>query len=145
LGDGLYSTARDYMRFMRMLLNGGSLDGSRILSKGGVEALLAERSGGIAVPRLVSVAPRVSLDFYPFPGRRVTHSLAWARLEEDVPGRRRAGSQHWAGALNTHCWLDPESGVAGLFMTQLAPWADTRLMRAYEAYERAIYALARSQ
>jgi methyl acetate hydrolase len=142
MGHALYSTAADYMRFLRMLLGGGALDGNRILSPAGVEAFLAARSGGLAVPRLRSVAPRVSLDFDPFPGRRVTHSFAWARLEEDVPGRRAAGSQHWAGALNTHCWLDPANGVAGLFMTQLAPWSDTRFMRAYERYERAVYATA---
>jgi methyl acetate hydrolase len=142
MGHALYSTAPDYMRFLRMVLNGGTLDGNRILSSAGIQAMLATRSGGLSVPRLRSVAPRVSQDFDPFPGRRVTHSMAWARLEEDVPGRRAAGSQHWAGALNTHCWLDPKSGIAGLFMTQLAPWSDAGFMRAYEAYERAVYQVA---
>jgi methyl acetate hydrolase len=139
MGHALYSTASDYMRFLRMLLGGGELDGTRILSRQGVEALLAQRSGGLTMGRMVSVAPRVSRNWDPFPGRRITHSMAWARLEEDVPGRRRAGSQFWAGALNTHCWLDPKSRIAGVFMTQLAPWADPAFMRAYEAYERAVY------
>jgi methyl acetate hydrolase len=141
MGHALYSTPRDYARFLRMLLNGGTLEGHRILSPHGVDAMLAARSGGLSMPRMVSVAPRVSHDWDPFPGRTITHSMAWARLEEDIPGRRRAGSQFWAGALNTHCWLDPRAGIAGLFMTQLAPWADAGLMSAFQAYEEAVYSL----
>ena len=140
MGHALYSTTRDYSRFLRMVLNGGELDGARILAPESVRAMLAARTGGIVVTPMRSIAPRVSRDYDPFPGLPIGHSMAWCRLEEDAPGRRRAGSQFWAGALNTHSWLDPEAGVAGLFMTQLAPYADEGLMRAYEAYERAVYA-----
>lgn len=140
MGHALYSTARDYARFLRMVLNGGELDGNRILKPDSIEAMLAGRTAGLQVPQLHSIAPRVSRDFDPFPGLAMTHSMAWCRLEDDAPGRRRAGSQFWAGALNTHCWLDPKAGVAGVFMTQLAPWADAALMKVYEDYERAVYA-----
>lgn len=140
MGHALYSTARDYSRFLRMVLRGGELDRNRILRPESIEAMLAARTGGLEVPRMHSIAPRVSRDFEPFPGLAMTHSMVWCRLEEDAPGRRRAGSQFWAGALNTHCWLDPKAGVAAVFMTQLAPWADEALMTAYEAYERAVYA-----
>ena len=140
MGHALYSTPRDYGRFLRMVLGGGALDGNRILSAQAVAAMLAARTGGLLVPRMASVAPRVSRDFEPFPDRRVSHSMAWARLEDDLPGRRRAGAQFWAGALNTHCWLDPAAGIAGLFMTQLAPFADPALVQAHDAFEEAIYA-----
>ncbi|NMG39916.1 serine hydrolase [Chelativorans sp. ZYF759] len=139
MGHALYSTTHDYGRFLRMVLRGGELDGNRILKPESVASLLAARSGGIAVSPLRSIAPRVSRDHDPFPGLALSHSFAWCRLDEDAPGRRRAGSQFWAGALNTHSWLDPQTGIAGLFMTQLAPFADETLMAAYEAYERAVY------
>lgn len=140
MGHALYSTTSDYARFLRMVLAGGELDGNRILAPDSVKAMLAARTGGIAVPPMRSIAPRVSRDYDPFPGLPISHSMAWCRLDEDAPGRRRAGSQFWAGALNTHTWLDPETGIAGLFMTQLAPYADERLMETYEAYERTVYA-----
>lgn len=140
MGHALYSTAADYARFLRMVLRGGELDGNRILRPESIEVMLAARTGELHVQRMHSIAPRVSRDFEPFPGLTMTHSMAWCRLEEDAEERRRAGSQFWAGALNTHCWLDPKAGVAAVFMTQLAPWADAALMDAFEAYERAVYA-----
>ncbi len=140
MGHALWSTAPDYMRFLRMLLGGGELDGVRIVSPETVATLLANHVGSLPASRLISVAPKVSADFDPFPGLALSHSLAFARLEEDVPGRRAAGSQYWGGALNSHCWLDPSSGFAGLYLTQLAPFADPRLMVDLEAFERHLYA-----
>jgi methyl acetate hydrolase len=139
MGHALYSSPRDYIRFLRMVLGKGELEGTRILGRETVSLMLANAIGDLRVPRLVSVAPKVSADFDPFPGRAVSHSLFAARLEEDVPGRRAAGSQHWAGSLNTHFWIDPARDVAAVFMTQLAPWSDARFMRAYEDFERLVY------
>lgn len=140
MGHALFSTAADIMRLLRMLLGGGALDGVRILSKATVDALLANQTGDLAVRPLTSVAPRVSADLDMFPGRRLSHSYLALRTEEDVPGMRASGGQGWAGILNTHYWIDPRNGVAGLFMTQLKPFADPRLMAAYAGFERAAYA-----
>ncbi len=50
-----------------------------------------------------------------------SHSLLGVRAEAAIPGRRSAGAQGWAGLYNTHWWLDPARGRAGLFLTQLPP------------------------
>jgi CubicO group peptidase (beta-lactamase class C family) len=57
--------------------------------------------------------------------------------EADSPGRRRAGSQNWAGVLNTHCWFDPQADLAGVIITQSLPFVEAPFMAAYEAFERA--------
>jgi tryptophanyl-tRNA synthetase len=111
MGHALYSTAPDYMRFLRMYLNKGQLDGKRLLSEKGVETLLSNQIGGLKVGMLKTVVPALTADAEFFPGRKKTHSMAFMRIEEDVPGMRSAGSEFWAGVLNTHCWFDPKKNI----------------------------------
>ncbi|MDN2566775.1 beta-lactamase family protein [Aquibium sp. A9E412] len=140
MGHALYGTAPDYLRFLRMFLNRGALDGRRILSPDGVAHMLANAIGALSVERMTSVAPPLSADVELFPGIRKTHSFGFMRTEEDVPGMRRAGAQGWAGVCNTHYWLDPASDVAAVLMTQSLPFVEPRFAAVYEAYERAVYA-----
>ncbi|WP_439575199.1 serine hydrolase domain-containing protein [Phreatobacter sp.] len=140
MGHCLYSTAPDYLRFLRMILNRGSLDGARILSEAGIARMLADNMGGLAFETMVTAAPPVTADFAPFPGIAKTHSFGFLRVEGDVPGMRSAGSQSWAGVLNTHYWIDPARDVAAVIMTQSLPFVEPRFMRVYEDYERAVYA-----
>lgn len=140
MGHCLYSTAPDYMRFLRMYLGRGALEGTRILSAATVERMLGNQIGALRVGRLTSLVPPLSADAEHFPGREKTHSFAFVRLEEDVPGMRTAGSQTWAGVLNTHYWFDPAKDLAAVIMTQSLPFAEPRFMATYEAFERAAYA-----
>ena len=140
MGHCLYSTAPDYMRFLRMLLNGGALDGVRVLSAGGVAQMLANHTGRLHAGRMATARPSISADVDMFPGRRMSHGFAFLRLEEDEPGRRRAGAQGWAGLMNTHCWLDPAGDRAGLLLTQLLPFVDPQFMAVYDRFERAAHA-----
>ena len=139
MGHALYSTAPDYMRFLRMVLNKGVLDGARILSEAGVESMLANQIGSIPIPCLKTVVPAITADAEFFPGRRKSHSMAFMRFEEDVPGMRHAGSQGWAGVLNSHFWFDPKADLAGLLMTQSLPFVEPRFVATYESFERAAY------
>jgi len=139
MGHSLYSTAADYLRFLRMYLNKGQLDGRRILSEAGVAAMTANQIGDIAIPVLKSSAPPVTADVDVFPGQRKSHSLAFMRVEQDVPEMRSAGSQFWAGVCNTHYWFDPKKDVAGLIMTQTLPFVEARFMGVYEAFEKGVY------
>ncbi|HEU0222128.1 MAG TPA: serine hydrolase, partial [Paracoccaceae bacterium] len=140
MGHALYSTAPDYMRFVRMHLNRGALEGKRIISAANHEQLLANQIGGLKIERMVSVAPVVSADVDIFPHHRKSHSFTFMRMEEDVASMRSAGSQFWAGVLNTHFWFDPAKDMAGIIMTQMLPFADPRFMKVYEAFEHAAYA-----
>ena len=140
MGHALYSTPQDYLRFLRMLLNRGALDGQRVLSEAGVARMLENHMGPLTFEKMVTVAPPITADFDPFEGTTKTHSFGFMRNEQDIPGRRRAGSQSWAGVLNTHYWFDPTADVAGLIMTQSLPFVEPPFMAAYDAFERSAYA-----
>ena len=139
MGHALYSTAPDYMRFLRMYLNKGQLDGKRILSAACVDSMLANQIGSTPIPRMKTVAPAITADTEFFPGKRKSHSMAFMRFDEDIPGMRHAGSQAWAGVLNSHYWFDPKAGLAGLLMTQSLPFVEPRFMDTYERFERETY------
>ena len=138
MGHCLYSTAPDYMRFLRMVLNGGELDGQRLLSEAGFAAMLENQMEGKLFERMVTLAPPVTADVELPEGS--THSFFAVRSEADVPGRRKAGTQSWAGVLNTHYWVDRASDVAGVIFTQSLPFVETPYLKTYEAFERAVYA-----
>lgn len=142
MGHALYSTAPDYLNFLRMFLNRGTLNGNRILSEKGVDWMLADQMNGLSFERMITVAPAITADCDPFSGTRRTHSFGAFRNEVDIPGRRSAGSQSWAGVLNTHFWFDPKKDVAGLIMTQSLPFVEPRYMQTYADFETAVYAEA---
>jgi len=139
MGHSLYSTAPDYLRFLRMYLNGGQLDGQRILRQETLDALLQNQIGAVQIPVLKSANAAVTADVELFPGLKKSHSMAFMRVDEDVPGGRRAGAQTWAGVLNTHYWWDPQANVAAVLMTQTLPFAEPRFMRVYGEFEAAVY------
>jgi methyl acetate hydrolase len=139
MGHCLYSTAPDYMRFLRMYLNKGQLDGRRLLSEKAIDSLLSNQIGGIEIPVLKTAAPPITADVDIFPGYKKGHSMAFMRVEEDVPGLRSAGSQFWAGVLNTHFWFDSKKNVAAVLLTQSLPFCEPRFMDTYEKFERAVY------
>ena len=139
-GHALYSTAPDYMRFLRMLLNQGILDGHRILSADGVTTMLSDHSNGLRFEKMFSVIPEQSVHFDPFEGVHKTYSFGFLRNEADIPGMRSAGSQTWAGVCNTHYWFDPKSDIAAIMMTQSLPFVEPRFIETYSAFERAVYA-----
>jgi CubicO group peptidase (beta-lactamase class C family) len=140
MGHSLYSTAPDYMNFLRMFLNRGEFGGKRLLKELSVEWMLADCLQGLNFRKMVTVTPAIAADCDPFPGTRRTHSFGFFRLEEDIPGMRSAGSQGWAGVLNTHFWFDPQKGVAAVIMTQSLPFMEPRFADTYVKFERAVYA-----
>jgi len=140
MGHTLYSTAGDYMRFTRMFLNRGALDGQRVLSEKAVQTMLGNHIGDLHVGKLTTAAPPITADVDLFPGTLKTHSLGFLRVEQDVPGMRAAGSQGWAGVLNTHFWFDPRRDIAGVIMTQTLPFVEPRFLAVYADFERAVYA-----
>ncbi len=141
-GGGLSSTAGDYIRFTRMLLNGGELDGARILSASSVAAMAENQIGGVGVPALRSSAPTVSDDFSFIADGRDKWGLGFLITSDAVPGKRSAGSLSWGGVNNTYFWVDRASGVAGVIMMQFLPFADRKALALYDAFERGVYRLA---
>jgi methyl acetate hydrolase len=140
-GGGLYGTAPDYLRFCRMVLNGGTLDGARILAPETVAEMSRNQTGTLAVGKLKSAMPASSNDAEFFPGMAKRWSLAFLINEEDAPGGgRSAGSLAWAGLANTFYWIDPNRDLAGVLVTQVLPFGDPKVLDMLFAFERALYA-----
>ncbi|MBV7426954.1 beta-lactamase family protein [Acidovorax sp. sif0715] len=138
-GGALYSTAGDYARFMRMVLNLGQLDGERVLKPETVVSHLMLNQIGNARVSLLKAAIALTADAEFFPGLRKTWSLAFQINEEEAPTGRPAGSLSWAGLANSFFWIDPHTGIAGLLATQTFPFADARVMDLLYAYEKGVY------
>ncbi|HZZ90757.1 MAG TPA: serine hydrolase domain-containing protein [Caulobacteraceae bacterium] len=116
-GGGLVSTLSDYMRFCRMMLNGGSLDGVQILSPKTVELFSlnhlpeGQQLADMAPPGLFSEAGYSGIGFSI--GCGVNVDVAKTRL----PGT--LGEYFWGGAASTAFWIDPKEDLTVVFMTQV--------------------------
>lgn len=139
-GHGLYSTAGDYVRFLRALLRDGELDGARILSPETVELMFTPQIGELVLPDVIRTSdPTLSNDIPALPFRQ-TWGLGLHVVLEDVPGMRRAGTGDWAGLCNSYYWVDRASGVAGAFFTQVLPFFDQAIIELLMALEQETYA-----
>jgi CubicO group peptidase (beta-lactamase class C family) len=134
-GGGLASTASDYGRFMRMLLNGGALDGVRVLKA---------EIGAVSVPALKTALPR-SADFTFIADGRDKWGLGFLITTDQLPGKRSPGSLSWGGINNTFFWIDPARGIAGVIMMQYLPFADAKALTTYDAFERGAYQLVNAE
>jgi len=112
-GAGAVSTAADYLRFSQMLLNGGELDGQRILSRTTV-ALMASDHLPPAIRQTVQPGEQL-LDVQGY-----SFGLGFAvRKEQGVSGVHGSpGEFTWAGYAGTYFWIDPKEQLVGVLMTQ---------------------------
>ncbi len=112
-GAGLVSTATDYLRFTRMLLNGGELDGVRLLSQKTIKLMTANHLPPEHLPLHLG---DTTLSGYGF-------GLGF-RSMIDVPLSGVLGTKGeygWGGAAGTYFWIDPQLDIIGLMMTQYLP------------------------
>jgi CubicO group peptidase (beta-lactamase class C family) len=104
-GAGLSSTARDYSRFIQMLLNEGELDGNRLLGRKSVELMRSPRLG------------------LPWTGG-ASFGLGF-QVIDDLGSFGELGSAEtysWGGAFNTTFWIDPAENLVAVFMSQARPY-----------------------
>lgn len=104
-GAGLLSTAEDYARFLQMLLNGGSLDERRVLSRKSVELMTVDHLNGIP--------------FRAGQGFGLGFSVVTDLGARGQPGS--AGEFGWGGAYHSTYWVDPQEGLVVVYLTQLIP------------------------
>jgi methyl acetate hydrolase len=139
-GGGLYSTGPDYMRFLRMILNGGTLDDTTVLKAETVSEMTRNQIGSIRAGAMDSINLMFALPNDPFPDQHSGWGLGFLINPDKGPNGRAAGSLSWAGIANTYYWIDPASDVAGLVLMQHLPFADPAAIDIYGAFERAVYA-----
>ncbi len=108
-GGGLVSTANDYMRFSQMLLNGGELDGVRILAPLTVELMHRDQTPAGMTGPMSGV------------GNGTVFGLDFAVIEDPVEAESySSGEYYWGGAAGTWFWIDPVEEVAFVGMIQQA-------------------------
>jgi CubicO group peptidase (beta-lactamase class C family) len=102
-GAGLSSTAKDYANFLQMYLNGGELNGIRILSRTTIDTIMRNQTGDR------------------FGGGNKHHGLAFGVLTEQGVGRGgegSAGTFDWGGYFNTQYFADPQENIVGVLLKQ---------------------------
>jgi len=143
-GGGIYSTAPDYLALLQAFLNGGSLRGATILKPETVAMMSANQIGDLEAGIMKTTNPALSSDVDFFPGVRKRWGFGHMITLDRVRDGRKAGSLTWAGLLNTYYWIDPASGIAGVIMMQMLPFADARALKVYRAFEHGIYRAAKA-
>jgi CubicO group peptidase (beta-lactamase class C family) len=138
-GGGLYSTAGDYLRFTRMILRGGELDGCRVLAADTVAEMSRNHLGDPCVTPLKTVHP-FSNDADLYPGMPLKWGLTFLINTQDTAEGRSAGSLAWAGLANSYYWIDPVKNVTGVMATQIFPFLDVEAFALFQAFEAAVYA-----
>ncbi len=105
-GGGLVSTAYDYLRFCQMMLNKGTFEGQRLLSRKTVELMSSDNLGTI-------------------PGMSAGNGFGLGFAVSKAPGEAgmmgSPGEFNWGGAAGTKFWIDPKEGMIGIFMIQILP------------------------
>ncbi len=117
-GGGMVGTAQDYLRFAQMLLNGGTLDGQRYISRKTLDLMTANHlPGGVDLPAISRSL--FSEAGYEGVGFGLGFAMTTAAHKTLMPGS--TGDYFWGGAASTFFWVDPKEGLIGIFMTQLMP------------------------
>ena len=139
-GGGLYGTVGDYLRFTRMILGGGALDGVRVLKAETVKTMSGNAMGPLACVPMKTAGASLSHDVDFIDGMK--WGLSFVINPTPLPTGRSANSLAWAGLANSFFWIDPARRIAGVYATQLLPFADPRALDLFARFETETYAMA---
>jgi CubicO group peptidase (beta-lactamase class C family) len=128
-GGGLLSTPADYLRFAQMLLNGGELDGKRILTRESVAAMTRNHLPSSLTP---IVSPMVGHDGY---GYGLGGAVLVDSMVSALPGS--PGIYRWWGLMGTFFWIDPTTDLIGMVWTQ---FNTGRVYPLEQDFQRLVYA-----
>jgi CubicO group peptidase (beta-lactamase class C family) len=118
-GGGLVSTAADYFRFHQMMLNGGELEGQRILGRKTVELMTVNHIGDL---QAWLTGPGYGFGL----GYRVAKDIGQTALLGSV------GEYGWGGAFCTYFWVDPVEETIGIVMTQVRPYDHLNIRQEFQ-------------
>jgi methyl acetate hydrolase len=130
---------RDYLRFQRVLLGNGVLEGSKVLERETVDAAFTNQIGKLDFPAEIPTAdPTAAHTLDVGPGYKWGYGLLLN--SQDVPSMRRAWSGAWGGMCNTYFWVDRTTGIAGSIHSQFLPFVHQAALNLYVDFEQALYA-----
>ncbi len=138
-GGGLYGTARDYLAFAQMIMQGGTLKGVQVLRRETVEQMAQSHIGSLEIGVMKTAIPPLSNDVELFPGMSKKWGLSFLINTQTAPTGRSAGSLAWAGLANTYFWIDRTKRVCGVFLSQLLPFYDHTAIDLFGKFETEVY------
>jgi CubicO group peptidase (beta-lactamase class C family) len=118
-GGGLVSTVADYVRFHQMMLNGGELNGVRLLGRKTVELMTANHIGNLPV-------------WLTGPGYGFGLGYSVVKDIGDTGLSGSAGQYGWGGAFCTYFWVDPVEEMIGIVMTQVRPYTHLNIRQEFQ-------------
>jgi CubicO group peptidase (beta-lactamase class C family) len=139
-GGGLYSTAGDYIKFTRMILNKGRGNGNQLLRPETVALMGQNHIGELNMTKMTSHVAFATNDVDLYPGMDKKWGLSFMINTAKSPEGRSPGSLAWAGLANTYYWIDPSRDISGVILMQVLPFADQKCLAAFAAFESGIYA-----
>jgi CubicO group peptidase (beta-lactamase class C family) len=134
-GGGLYGTARDYLVFARMILNGGRHGDIRLLKAATIAEMARDQIAPLSVRPMISAVPTATRDADFFPGTANGWGLTFLVNRRPSPQGRSAGGLAWAGLGNTFYWIDHGRGTAGIFLSQILPFFDPEAISLFRDFE----------
>ena len=134
-GGGLYGTARDYLAFARMILNGGKHGDIRLLKAATIAEMARDQIAPLSVRPMISAVPSATRDADFFPGMANGWGLTFLVNRRPSPQGRSAGGLAWAGLGNTYYWIDHGRGTAGIFLSQILPFFDSEAISLFRDFE----------
>jgi CubicO group peptidase (beta-lactamase class C family) len=126
---GLLSTPDDFLRFAQMLLNGGELDGKRVLSQASVAEMTRNQLPHALTP--VSGSPMMDEGY----GQGLAGAVLVDSTRATLPGS--TGIYRWSGYVGTYFWIDPKHELVAMVWTQFTPG---RTYRLEHEFQRLVYA-----
>jgi methyl acetate hydrolase len=139
-GGGLYSTAGDYIKFTRMILNRGRGDSNEVLRPETVTMMGQNQIGELTMTKMTSAVAFATNDVDLYPDMIKKWGLSFLITTATTPEGRGPGSLAWAGLANTYYWIDPSRDVTGVILMQVLPFADPKCLEAFAGFERGVYA-----
>jgi methyl acetate hydrolase len=140
-GGGLFSTAPDYLTFVRALMSGGRLGDKRILSAESVAMMGSNQIGGLSIRALPTMIPQLAADQAMLTGGLDKFGLGFALNSKPTSTGRGANTMAWAGIYNTFFWIDREKQLGAVLMSQMLPFLDPGPKRLLDDFDSAVYAL----
>jgi methyl acetate hydrolase len=140
-GHGLYSTVSDYLKFIRLWLNRGEVNGHRLLQESTLELALNNGLADIAMKNLPGSIPTLSNDVNIYPEAEKGWTLGFMVNEQATDSGRPAGTIGWCGLANLYYWIDIKNNIGGYWATQTLPFVDPTAYNGFLAFEKAVNSL----
>ena len=137
-GHALHGTLPDYLKFTRMILGGGALNGVRVLEARTVATMSENQMGPLNVTNLPDAQPYSNAVEW-WPGVTSKWGLSFLLNQQATPQGRSPGSLAWAGLANSYFWIDPVKKVTGALLTQILPFYDGPVVQLFNDFESSIY------